>query len=58
MKLAHCPNCKTDEHLTIYKYESGWQHIECSNCNYLGPGEGKKAQAVQSHNQQFIFTEV
>ena len=56
MKLAPCPNCKTDEHLAVYKYDSGWQHVECDKCFYLGPGEGKKEQAIQSHNQQFIFS--
>lgn len=55
MKLAPCPNCKTDDNLAVYKYDSGWQHVECDKCFYLGPGEGTKAQAMTSHNQQFIF---
>jgi Zn ribbon nucleic-acid-binding protein len=50
MKIAPCPNCKTDSHVAVYAYESGWKHVECDKCFYLGPGKGKIAQAIESHN--------
>ena len=49
-KLKPCPICKTDEHLEIYTYDSGWRHVECLECNLLGPGEGNLVQAVRSWN--------
>lgn len=49
-KIAPCPNCKNDENICVYTYESGWRHVECVKCNYLGPGEGSVRQAIKSHN--------
>jgi uncharacterized metal-binding protein (TIGR02443 family) len=49
-KMAPCPNCKSDESLAVYRYESGWQHVECNKCWYLGPGEGSTKAAIKSHN--------
>lgn len=51
-KLKPCPGCGTAEHLAIYKYESGWQHVECDRCYYFGPGEGSKILAAKSHNER------
>ena len=51
-KLKVCPNCGTDENLAVYSYDSGWRHVECVKCNYLGPGEGSKIAAARSHNQR------
>jgi Zn ribbon nucleic-acid-binding protein len=51
-KIAPCPNCKTDENVAVYGYESGWHHVECNKCWYLGPGMGTAAKAIKSHNEQ------
>ena len=51
-KIKACPTCKTDLHLAICTYDNGWRHVECLECNYLGPGEGSKLQAVRSHNRR------
>lgn len=51
-RLKPCPRCGTDEHLAIYAYESGWKHVECDKCLYLGPGEGSKLAAARSHNER------
>lgn len=48
-KMARC-RCGNDN-LAICKYENGWQHVECDDCFYMGPGEGSKLQAVRSHNE-------
>lgn len=53
-KLKPCKNCKTDEGLAIFKYESGCQHVECVRCNYLGPGSGSVAGAAKLHNEKVI----
>ena len=50
MKIAPCPTCKSDEYIAVYTYENGWRHVECTKCNYLGPGEGSIRQAINSHN--------
>lgn len=49
-KIKPCPRCQTDAHIAIYTYESGWRHVECDKCYYLGPGEGSKLAAIKSHN--------
>jgi hypothetical protein len=52
-KMKPCPKCKSAEYLAVYKYDSGWCHVECDRptCNfYLGPGEGSIRQAIKAHN--------
>lgn len=49
-QIARCPNCKTDNHIAVYKYDSGWCHVECDACLYLGPAEGSCTAAIRSHN--------
>jgi len=51
-KLKPCPKCKTDEHLAIFTYESGWRHVECNKCFYFGPGKGSKREAVAAYNNR------
>jgi len=53
-KMAPCPNCKSDENLSVYTYESGWRHVECVRCNYLGRGEGTREGAIRSHNAAML----
>lgn len=53
-KLKPCPRCKTDENLHVFKYESGWRHVECVECDYLGPGKGNRRQAIKSHNETYL----
>lgn len=48
-KLKPCPKCGITD-LSIYKYESGWQHVECDACFYLGPGAGNRIDAARQHN--------
>lgn len=55
-KMKPCPLCGTADFLAVYKYDSGWQYVECDNpaCVkdgfYRGPGEGSIRQAIKSHN--------
>jgi hypothetical protein len=53
-KIKPCPECgaDADEHLAVYIYASGWRHVECTKCNYLGPGEGSNRSAIKSHNNR------
>jgi uncharacterized metal-binding protein (TIGR02443 family) len=49
-KIKPCPKCQSDERIAVYVYESGWRHVECTKCNYFGPGEGSIIAAIKSHN--------
>ncbi len=51
-KIRPCPYCGLDDRLAVYIYDSGWRHVECLRCNYLGPGEGSIRQAIKSHNER------
>jgi hypothetical protein len=52
-KIKPCPLCASDN-VSVYKYESGWQYVECDGpgCWYRGPGEGSIIAAIKSHNAQ------
>lgn len=52
-KMKPCPICGQADTLEVYKYENGWQHVECdlNACGYMGPGEGSILQAIRSHNE-------
>ena len=52
-KMKPCPRCGDD--VVVYTYESGWRHVECLKCNYLGPGEGSIAAAIKAHNIHSAF---
>lgn len=49
-KMKPCPTCASTDDLAVYTYESGWKHVECDKCNYLGPGEGSVRWAIKSYN--------
>lgn len=49
-KIKPCPNCHDYNRIVVYKYDSGWCHVECTKCNYFGPGEGSIKAAIKSHN--------
>ncbi len=49
-KIKPCPQCNSGERMAVYAYESGWRHVECDKCYYLGPGEGSIRAAIKSHN--------
>jgi hypothetical protein len=49
-KPKPCPQCG-NIYVELYAYENGWKHVECDECYYLGPGEGSKLAAIQSHNK-------
>ncbi len=53
-KMKPCPNCGKDDYLAVYKYDSGWQYVECDNggCWYRGPGAGSIRAAIKSHNER------
>ncbi len=51
-KIKPCPKCKTAANMSVYKYDNGWQHVECEKCCYLGPGEGSRRQAIKSYNER------
>ena len=55
-KIRPCPKCQSDERVAVYKYDSGWCHVECNKCFYLGPGEGSIKQAIKSHNERVAST--
>ncbi|MCB1419776.1 MAG: YheV family putative metal-binding protein [Notoacmeibacter sp.] len=52
-RMKTCPTCNSDDRLGVYTYESGWRHVECTKCNYMGPGEGSIRQAIKSHNEKW-----
>lgn len=51
-KMKPCPKCGKTENLSVYKYDSGWQYVECDSggCWYRGPGEGSILAAIKSYN--------
>lgn len=49
-KIEPCQKCSSND-VTVYKYDSGWRHVECDECFYLGPGEGSIREAIRSHNR-------
>jgi hypothetical protein len=52
-KIMDCPSCgEPGSDLSVYTYGNGWRHVECNECNYLGPGEGSILHAIRSHNQR------
>jgi Zn ribbon nucleic-acid-binding protein len=51
-KMNPCPTCQSDDDLAVYVYDSGWHHVECNECWYLGPGEGSTAAAIKAHNEK------
>lgn len=49
-KMKPCPNCRTADYLDVYKYDGGWQHVECDKCYYLGPAAGNIRETIKRHN--------
>jgi uncharacterized metal-binding protein (TIGR02443 family) len=49
--MKPCPKCGSHD-VAVYLYDNGWRHVECYECDYLGPGEGSSIAAVKSHNAQ------
>ncbi len=49
-KMKPCPSCETADYLAVYTYDSGWRYVECTMCDYFGPGEGSIRQAIKQHN--------
>ena len=52
-KIRPCPTCGKSDRLYVFKYDSGWQHVECDHCGYMGHGEGSRREAIRSHNVTF-----
>jgi Zn ribbon nucleic-acid-binding protein len=51
-KMKPCPKCDSADALAVYKYDNGWQHVECDGCFYLGPGSGNRRDAIRLHNSE------
>lgn len=49
MKMNPCPKCGSQD-VAVHRYDNGWRHVECDECDYLGPGEGSIADAIMAHN--------
>lgn len=54
-KIKPCPQCQNGDYIAVYRYENGWRHVECTKCNYLGPGEGSILAAVIEHNRRALL---
>ena len=51
-KILPCDCGATNEDFVgLYKYENGWNHVECGQCHKLGPGEGRARDAVKRWNE-------
>lgn len=50
-KIQPCPTCLDGGDPVVMTYEHGWRHVECLDCDRLGPGEGSKLVAIQSWNR-------
>lgn len=55
-KMKPCPKCGKENALYVYKYDHGWQHVECdlNECGYMGPGSGSILGAIRSHNEHAL----
>lgn len=55
-KMKPCPRCAKTDALEVYKYDHGWQHVECdlNECGYMGPGSGSILGAIRSHNEHAL----
>lgn len=51
-KMKPCPDCYGSDGLAVYTYDNGWRHVECVECNYLGPGCSSVLSAIRSHNEE------
>lgn len=49
-KIKPCPACGED--VALYAYDSGWKRVECDECNYIGPCEGRTLDAIREHNRR------
>lgn len=49
-KVKPCPNCPDGGDPVVMKYEHGWTHVECLDCDLMGAGEGSKLAAIKSWN--------
>lgn len=52
-KMKPCPNCKDTDNLNVFNYD-GWRHVECTKCNYLGPGCTSFLWAIKHHNIDMV----
>ena len=55
-KPKSCPRCGGA--VVVYRYDSGWRHAECEQCDYIGPGEGSIRHAIQAHNSKVTASDV
>ncbi len=52
-RILPCARCLDGGDPVLMTYEHGWKHVECFDCDQLGPGAGSKAQAVKEWNQTY-----
>ncbi|HWX13479.1 MAG TPA: YheV family putative metal-binding protein [Methylocella sp.] len=51
-KIKPCPKCGAPDNLAVYRYDNDTRHVECLDCDYLGPGEGSVRAAIIAHNER------
>lgn len=49
-KIQPCPDCLDGGDPELFTYENGWRHVECLDCDRLGPGEGSQRAAIVAWN--------
>lgn len=58
MKIQPCPNCLDGGDPSVMIYDHGWKHIECLDCDLLGPGAGSQKAAIALWNEKVAAREV
>lgn len=51
-KMKPCPNCNGTDGLDVFTYDNGCRHVECVECDYLGPGCTSILWAIRHHNAE------
>ncbi len=54
-KIKPCPYCGNDD-MSMFRYDPGNWHVECEDCNYLGPASGSQRWAIKLHNEEHEAT--
>ena len=53
-KIRPCPRCLDGGDPDLIEYDYGWKHVECFDCDLLGPGEGRNGDAIKSWNDMVL----
>jgi len=52
-KIRPCARCLDGGDPVLMTYDHGWKHVECLDCDQLGPGEGRADQAIRRWNAEY-----